>query len=1012
LVAGEDSFAWRVFRASDGLAESMSVAVSVSPRGNVWGKHRESGSVSRLDGYAVTVIPGLAGVNYPVLESRSGQIWSLYDGGLMEYRNRRWVRYAQADVFAENQANALRRVRPIPILPADRDRVLVLLPDRLLEFDSRSNLTLVLREAAASGVGRLHDLCEVPDGGLWVAGDRGLMLFPGPVRRIGPHTPVEVKLVPGELDVHNLERPLWDGARGVTLVGDLGSEGQRAVLHYDGDDWHLVCRVRERVRAAWRSGDDIFWLMARNSLLRWRRGELRTFDQGGLLAGQYYDVAVSTNGTFWLATSEGLMLHAPQLWQTPNEAERISSVVAAMGEDDAARLWFAHAAGLASLQDRQWREVSWPTWYDPVFAQGNRIWPLRSGELAMAGADKTLCYHPESDRFRELVELDGRRVRQLLGSDRPGSVLLQMEEPTGKGAGQRLYRYDGHTAEELADLAGVVSNEDLTFAQRVSADMLWVGLADAVAVWQAGEWRRYGTDQGFPGGRPGSVVDAGGGRLWFGVGGRVVEFDGRRWVILRTGFERVNAMVRAADGGIWVAASTGLFRFFEGSWLGHGAEDGLASSVVYHVHLDREGRVWAGTARGLGLYHPGADRDAPRTEIRVAPELGPVPITEELVIEVGGVDKWKQTGSDRLLYSYRLGQADWSAFQAVPELVLSNLTAGPQRLEVRAMDRNWNIDAQPARFEFAAILPWYREPRILAIAFAALAAVFALAWLAVNRHLRLVRSYAEVERMVQVRTRELEQANAALLHSQKMKALGTLAAGVAHDFNSILSIIKGSAQIIESHLEDKDKIRVRVSRIKTVVDQGGGIVRAILGLARTGQQDLPRCDLNALVGEAVRVFEDRFDGGVQFRVELVPGLPTIRSSADLLQQILLNLVINAVDALGGRGVVLLRTERSDHVPAGSVLEPAGGPPLLRLEVVDRGSGIPPDTLPRIFEPFFTTKAMSSRRGTGLGLTMVYEFARQLGYGLHVTSEVGRGTCFTVLIPISENEPVKPVSTDG
>ena len=119
-----------------------------------------------------------------------------------------------------------------------------------------------------------------------------------------------------------------------------------------------------------------------------------------------------------------------------------------------------------------------------------------------------------------------------------------------------------------------------------------------------------------------------------------------------------------------------------------------------------------------------------------------------------------------------------------------------------------------------------------------LAVALFFAGLAFNRHRQLLRSYAEVEEKVAQRTRELESANRQLLHSQKMNALGTLAAGIAHDFNNILSIIKGSAQIIEDNLDNPAKVSTRVNRINTVVEQGAGIVKAMLGFSRESVEPL------------------------------------------------------------------------------------------------------------------------------------------------------------------------------
>ena len=144
-----------------------------------------------------------------------------------------------------------------------------------------------------------------------------------------------------------------------------------------------------------------------------------------------------------------------------------------------------------------------------------------------------------------------------------------------------------------------------------------------------------------------------------------------------------------------------------------------------------------------------------------------------------------------------------------------------------------------------------------------------------------MRSYSEVEQIVAQRTRELETANQELLHSQKMTALGTFAAGIAHDFNNILSIIKGSAQIIESNLEDKEKIRTRVKRIRSVVDQGAGIVKAILGYSRASTKEVATYDLAATIEETIKLLGDRFLRGINLRVESGSTLPRVSGAKDL-----------------------------------------------------------------------------------------------------------------------------------
>src|SRR5256714_4814819 len=181
------------------------------------------------------------------------------------------------------------------------------------------------------------------------------------------------------------------------------------------------------------------------------------------------------------------------------------------------------------------------------------------------------------------------------------------------------------------------------------------------------------------------------------------------------------------------------------------------------------------------------------------------------------------------------------------------------------MDRNGNQDPSVSTHEFAVTVPWSRDPRLLGVVILGFLAVLFFAGLAVNRHLQLKRSYAEVERIVAERTAQLEKANQELLHSQKMRALGTLAAGIAHDFNNILSIIKGSAQIIETNPTDKEKVLTRANRIQTVVEQGAGIVRSMLGMGKGG--DFVECDPAELLEETIHLLGDRFPPQVQVKYE-------------------------------------------------------------------------------------------------------------------------------------------------
>jgi len=498
-------------------------------------------------------------------------------------------------------------------------------------------------------------------------------------------------------------------------------------------------------------------------------------------------------------------------------------------------------------------------------------------------------------------------------------------------------------------------------------------------------------------GRAVQLLETGKGKIWYATGDVISEFNGRTWSVVRFEAGRIHGLLKARDGSIWVASGNGLHRFAEGSWVANSVEEGLPAKEVFDVWQDRRGEIWAATEKGVSLYHRSADVDPPVALISGVENPREVYSSDVVAFHFSGRDKWDCTPPERLLFSHRLDETSWSPYSSETSATFTNLAAGKHRFAVRAMDRNWNEEPEPEVYELASVTPWFQEPRLMAIAACSAIATLCLAWLAVNRHLRLLRSYAEVEKIVAQRTKELERANQELLHGQKMRAMGTLAAGIAHDFNSILSIIKGSAQIIEANLDNREKIRTRVDRIKTMVEQGSGIVKAMLGFTRAGQEE-KLCDVNQLVSETQKLLGDQFQHEITLRLDLASSLPRVRGVGELIQQMLLNLLLNAADAIGGHGQIVLGTGLLEQAPSNLMLPPAARPPLAYISVQDQGSGIAPEVLPRIFEPFFTTKAFSTRRGTGLGLSMVYEIAKEMGYGLMVESAPGNGSTFTILIP--------------
>ncbi len=238
---------------------------------------------------------------------------------------------------------------------------------------------------------------------------------------------------------------------------------------------------------------------------------------------------------------------------------------------------------------------------------------------------------------------------------------------------------------------------------------------------------------------------------------------------------------------------------------------------------------------------------------------------------------------------------------------------------------------------------------------------------------------------------------AQLRQSQKMEAVGRLAGGVAHDFNNLLTAISGYSGFLLESLEQGDPRRADVLQIRKAANQAGTVTQQLLAFSRKQVLSPKVMDLNALIGEMERLLRRVMSEDVTVVTELQPALARVRADPGQLQQVVLNLVMNARDAMPAGGRLTLRTANFEHEAAGSDERRAMKPgKYVVLAVSDTGMGMDEDTRARIFEPFFTTK--ESGKGTGLGLATVYGVVKQSGGYIWVKSAPGRGATFEVYLP--------------
>lgn len=295
---------------------------------------------------------------------------------------------------------------------------------------------------------------------------------------------------------------------------------------------------------------------------------------------------------------------------------------------------------------------------------------------------------------------------------------------------------------------------------------------------------------------------------------------------------------------------------------------------------------------------------------------------------------------------------------------------------------------------------------------AAQAAIRARLWQFEVRELLQARERAaqELERLVEERTSALADANAelrtqmderaqveaTLRQAQRMEAIGQLTGGIAHDFNNLLMVISGGLDMIDRQYDPARRERL-MEGMKQAAQRGASLTRQLLAFSRRQELRPEPIDIARQIGRMRELLDRSLRGDVHVAVELATGLwPTEVDPAEL-ELVVLNLAVNARDAMENGGTITIRVENAPNFAASDIQGD-----FVCLSVIDTGAGMPPHVKEHAFEPFFTTKDVG--RGSGLGLAQVYGFAKQSGGTVQIQTQVGRGTTVKLFLPRSHKTP--------
>lgn len=239
-----------------------------------------------------------------------------------------------------------------------------------------------------------------------------------------------------------------------------------------------------------------------------------------------------------------------------------------------------------------------------------------------------------------------------------------------------------------------------------------------------------------------------------------------------------------------------------------------------------------------------------------------------------------------------------------------------------------------------------------------------------------------------------------LLRSQKMEAIGTLAGGIAHDFNNILTAILGYSEIMLAMIKEKDPFFKYVNIINNAAQKGADLAKKILMVTRKEKMETKPVNINEIINNSMELLERSIPKNIEILLNLKDGIPNIMADPSQIQQVIMNLAVNARDAMpdGGRLIIETSVVGAENGAANGI--PSDKGEFIKLSVSDTGTGMDREIQRKIFEPFFTTKEKG--KGTGLGLYMVHSIISNHGGYINLYSEPGRGTRFNIYLPITKS----------
>lgn len=1031
---------WRFWNENDGLdiqTQTASSQLTVSLKGHVNQRVDYQNFYHSLNGYSVeqltvqeAVIPTdfLALIDTPhLMESPSGNSWTWFiHGGLKSFtgmarkREESWKTYT------------LPNIPKTPLfwhdgmLPATDRYVFytVFNSPELFVLDAETGKTVILTDSNPLSLGRLSSLGYSRDHGVWLCGEYGVAklhwdeehnltetiqfteyLLDEHLRRNGQILSRPMEVVAGHLSCQ------WSDA--VTRVANSS-----IYFDLDNQSWR---NAQPNHKLGFIDEYGIEWGVDENGRLKTigKNGDTQYFTES-MISTEVVDVAVDPTGDFWVSTQFGLARKTKWLWHTPPEVSGIKEPVYSIHEDGEGALWFTCAKKIIRLQDDQWSVYQLP--HEITTANRPGQLPdsasLGGGKNVFSGffnekiytdiAPNLIVFDSNTETF-DYVPLDGTGLSTMIPYQ-DGKVLVR----TSKGM---LYTFDGETfTPHLEVESNSLDDSFLPVIENINGQLL-VSTGEGIDIFPSQNSTTQTVEETnnrstknldsqtqhlrVPANRETPKITAlhesSDLSVWLGGNGKLFRYKNQEVEEELEGIGEVNHIITDSKNSVWAATGKGLYRNHLGVWLHHNQKDGLPHPNVYSVYEDRQGRIWAGTARGLRVYNPNADTQPPDTKA-VEPTL---PFLPHQLVEfpVSGMDMWKVTRSDDIYFSYQLNGGNWSEFQQASQLELGRLVPSPYTIAIRAMDRNWNIDPTPDEFEFFVQQPWHMQTEAMLLIVSGFLIIFLTGYFGITRHFQLQTSLIKLN---ETQGHLKEAKNRAEMATQ---AKSQFLAKMSHEIRTPLNGIIGNLELLTLSKPDRkqsDLLNSAHLAAQTLI----GIIGDVLDFAKIEANrmeiDYAEVSLHSLIEEVFSMMCVRAQQNhIMMSSEIDASLPQkVVTDPIRLRQLLINLIGNSIK-FTKEGGIFLRAYCGENTNDGVVVF---------FEVLDTGEGFDSSKNEELFEEFVQDEDNQMKtQGTGLGLAICRRIVELMGGEIYAEGFKSHGAKFTFHLPMKVVEEAKPLS---